>query len=203
MRPGTFAWSREGRRVAQMPCGWPQRDISAAIGRSPVVDLARLAGLVVRHPNMAPPARHRPAKTGLTSRLRCANFGAGSHAVRLCGDIGVQGQDRRTSATEQSRRPSGGVRHQAGVGRRAAIRPRRDQHDRWRIMTDRRSAQGSPAPFSFSFTVYCPSNVHAGSGALDLTRKRTEVQLLPHPLTPLSRALCRSTRPAHGGDRRP
>src|SRR5512132_2348904 len=77
--------------------------------------------------------------------------------------------------------------------RRAATDRCGNQHDRWRIVADRRMARAVIPALACSFPMILPglipSDVQAGGGSWDLTRKRTEVQLLPRPLSPLLPAL--------------
>jgi hypothetical protein len=72
--------------------------------------------------------------------------------------------------------------------RRAATDRRRDQHDRWRTVADRRMARALIPSFTCRFLTILPGlypfDVQAGRGSLDLTRKGPEVQLLPRPPHP-------------------
>jgi hypothetical protein len=72
--------------------------------------------------------------------------------------------------------------------RRAATDRRRDPHDHWRTVADRRMGRGPTPAFTCGFLmilpVLYPSDVQAGIGSLDLTWKRSEVQSFsrpPHP----------------------
>ena len=73
--------------------------------------------------------------------------------------------------------------------RRAATDRYGNQHDRWRIVADRRRARTVTPALACGFPMILPglspSDVQGGSGSWDLTRKRTEVQLLPRPPHPL------------------
>src|SRR5512132_2561460 len=82
----------------------------------------------------------------------------------------------------------------AALGSRRAATDRCGyQHDRWRIVADRRRALTVTPALARGVPMILPglypSDVQPGSGSLDLTRKRTEVQLLPRPLSPLLPAL--------------
>jgi hypothetical protein len=72
---------------------------------------------------------------------------------------------------------------------RAATGHRRDQHEPWRTVTDRRIARALTPSFACGFVMILaglyPSDVQARRGSLDLTRKGTEVQLLPRLPYPL------------------
>jgi hypothetical protein len=87
--------------------------------------------------------------------------------------------------------------------RRAATDCRSDQDDRSRIVADRRS-RGALTPmltcgFLSNLPDLYPSDVQAGKGAWDLTRKRTEVPTLPAPPTPLDQGFHGPTPPLMTG----
>jgi hypothetical protein len=73
----------------------------------------------------------------------------------------------------------------AAGSRWAATDRRRDHRNPYRSMTDRRTGQAVAASFicgsSMILTSLQPSEVHPGSGSLDLTRKRSQVQTLSRP----------------------
>jgi hypothetical protein len=77
------------------------------------------------------------------------------------------------------------VRLGASGSRRAATDRRRDQHDPWRTVTDCRIARALTPSFTCRFPTILPDllpfDVQAGGGALDLTRKRSQVQTLSRP----------------------
>jgi len=69
--------------------------------------------------------------------------------------------------------------------RRAATDRCGSQHYRWRIVTDRRRARTVIPALACGFPMILPdlypSDVQAGGGSLDLTRKRSQVQTLSRP----------------------
>jgi hypothetical protein len=77
------------------------------------------------------------------------------------------------------------VRVRASGSRWAATDRRRDLHDPWRTVADRRKARALTPSFACRFPMILPDlyrfDVQPGRGSWDLTRKRSQVQTLSRP----------------------
>jgi hypothetical protein len=93
-------------------------------------------------------------------------------------DLARRGSRARSRPRAWSRRPRWG-------SRRAAIAFRGDRKRHGRTMADQESCDGSIVASTWGFPQFSPHlqrhELHRRNSSWDLTRKRTEVQLLPRP----------------------